>query len=217
MSQSETQSSVTPDSVDLDRIQADGLSYEAYLSHWEAERTADLSEDADADTRRMQHYLNYNHERQAGVHDAYTPSDDLKAVLNEINQPITWMVLTEPWCGDSAFSLPIIAEAAQAHPQSTLRILLRDSHLDMMDRFLTGGSRSIPKLVLLDATGTVFGTWGPRPEPAQALYDRLNADGKDKMAIVKELLDWYDEGSWEHVDRELADVLRAVVPTASAA
>lgn len=200
----------TRESVDLDRVHADGMTFNAYQNYWEAERTADLPDDADASDRRMMHYLNYNHERQASVHDAYTVSDQLNAALEELDTPQTWMVITEPWCGDSAFNLPVIVEAAQSHPGIDLRILLRDDNLDLMDRFLTGGSRSIPKLVGLDAEGAVLFTWGPRPQAAQDRYDALNADGKDKMAIVKALLDWYDEGGWQHVEDELIETLRAV-------
>jgi hypothetical protein len=205
----------TRESVDLDRVHTDGMTYAEYKAHWEAERTADLPDDADASDRRMMHYLNYNHERQASVHAAYTVSEDLHDALDATHTPQTWMVLTEPWCGDSAFILPVIAEAAQAHPDIDLRILLRDDNLDLMDRFLTGGSRSIPKLAALDENGAVLFTWGPRPDAAQDRYDALNADGKDKMAIVKALLDWYDEGGWQHVERELIDTLHAAPPATS--
>lgn len=208
---SETDTS-TPASVDLQRVHTDGMTYAAYREHWEAERTADLPDDADASDRRMKHYLNYNHERQASVHAAYTVSDEMRRTLASLDTPQTWMVLTEPWCGDSAFILPVIAEAAQAHPEIDLRILLRDDNLDLMDRFLTGGSRSIPKLAVLGDDGIVHATWGPRPQVAQTQYDALNADGKDKMEIVKALLNWYDEGGWRAVEHELIDTLRA--PTA---
>lgn len=204
----------TRESVDLDRVHTDGMTYAEYQARWEAQRIADLPDDADASDRRMMHYLNYNHERQASVHEAYTVSEELQDALDATEMPQTWMVLTEPWCGDSAFILPVIAEAAQAHPDIDLRILLRDDNLDLMDRFLTGGSRSIPKLVGLDDDGTVLFTWGPRPEEAQDRYDALNASGKDKMAIVKALLDWYDEGGWQHVERELIDTLYAATPSA---
>ena len=199
----------TRESVDLDRVHADGMTYDAYQDYWKTQRTADLPDDADASDRRMKHYLNYNHERQASVHDAYTVSDELRSTLEALDTPQTWMVITEPWCGDSAFSLPIIAEAAAAHPEIDLRIVLRDENLDLMDRFLTGGSRSVPKLVGLDAEGAVLFTWGPRPQVAQDRYDALNADGKDKMEIVKALLDWYDKGGWQHVEDELIGTLRA--------
>lgn len=205
----------TRESVDLNRVRTDGMTYAEYKAHWEAERTADLPDEADASDRRMMHYLNYNHERQASVHAAYTVSEDLDDALDALDTPQTWMVLTEPWCGDSAFSLPVIAEAAQSHPDIDLRILLRDDNLDLMDRFLTDGSRSIPKLAALDENGTVLFTWGPRPDVAQDRYDALNADGKDKMAIVKALLDWYDKDGWQHVERELIDTLHATTPSAS--
>lgn len=212
---SDIQSTASPQTVDLERVQRDGMTYDEYMAYWEAERNAPLPDDADAGDRRMKHYLNYNYERQAMVHDSYAPSETLQEALGAVDAPQTWMVITEPWCGDSAFSLPVIAEAVEAHPDIDLRIVLRDENLDLMDRFLTGGSRSIPKLAVLSEAGTVRFTWGPRPEPAQDRYDALNADGKDKMEIVNELLNWYDEGGWQHVDRELADALRAASPPSS--
>lgn len=61
--------------------------------------------------------------------------------------PQVWLVLSEPWCGDAAQSVPVLAVMAQAAPAVELRLLLRDAHLDLMDRYLTAGGRSIPKLV----------------------------------------------------------------------
>ena len=216
MSASESASDTpTQESVDLSRVRIDGLTYSDYKAHWESKRNADLPDDADASDRRMKHYLNYNHERQVSVHAAYDASKEMQAALDATETPQTWMVLTEPWCGDSAFILPVIAEAAQYHPEIRLRILLRDKNLDLMDRFLTDGSRSIPKLAALDANGAVLFTWGPRPQVAQDRYDALNADGKDKMEIVKALLDWYDEGGWQHVEPELVDALHDAMPSSS--
>ncbi len=37
-----------------------------------------------------------------------------------------------------------------------------------MDRFLTGGSRSIPKVLFLDEQFRLLGDWGPRPDRLQA-------------------------------------------------
>ena len=59
-----------------------------------------------------------------------------------------WLVLTEAWCGDAAQSLPIINKMAEVSDNITLRLILRDENLDVMDQFLQNGrSRSIPKLI----------------------------------------------------------------------
>jgi hypothetical protein len=76
-----------------------------------------------------------------------------------------------------------------------------------MDQYLTGGSRSIPKLVAFSADGDQRFTWGPRPEEGQRVFDTLKEQGHDKMEIVQELVAWYEDGGYEHVDTELASVI----------
>lgn len=191
-----------------DRRPHDGFSYADYRARWKDAQNAS-PEGLDPDERKMLHYLKYNWERQADVHDAYTPSDTLRRTVEAIDEPQLWMVITEPWCGDSAFLLPVIAEAAALNDDITLRILHRDENLDIMDQYLTGGSRSIPKLVAFSDDGTERFIWGPRPADAAATYQRLKAEHDDKMEIIRRLIDYYEDGGWQEADDELARVIRS--------
>jgi len=197
-----------------DRRPHNGLSYSDYRAHWR-EQKAQSAEGLDPDERKMLHYLSYNWERQAHVHDNYTPSDDLQAAVEGIDQPQLWMVLTEPWCGDSAFLLPVIAEAAQLSDNVTLRILLRDDNLDIMDQYLTGGSRSIPKMATFAEDGEERFVWGPRPEGARQKYAALREEHDDKMEMVKKLIAHYEDGAWRETDAELAAALQDATPVPS--
>src|SRR5437762_12291988 len=60
------------------------------------------------------------------------------------------LVLNEDWCGDSVNIVPIIAKLAESVSSMELRILRRDEHLDIMDSHLTGTSRSLPIVILLN-------------------------------------------------------------------
>lgn len=191
----------------------DGLSYQEYRDDWKA-RKEEPPEGGDVSERRMHHYLNYNWERQVSVHNAYVPSDELKAAVEELDEPQLWMVLTEPWCGDSAFLLPVIAEAADLSEQITLRIVPRDENLDLMDQYLTGGSRSIPKLVSFSETGDELFQWGPRPAGAAERFARVREQYDDKKQATAELLEYYKEGGWREADAELAEHLQVSVPVA---
>jgi len=202
-----------PDFFD-DRRPHDGLSYDVYREHWRKQKDRSV-EEAGPDERKMHHYLNYNWERQAHVHGEYIPSDDLRAAVGAIDEPQLWMVLTEPWCGDSAFLLPVIAEAATLNDDVTLRVLLRDDNLDVMDQYLTGGSRSIPKLVAFDEGGTERFVWGPRPESARARYTELREQYDDKQKQIAELIEHYEDGAWRETDAELAEALRTATPAAA--
>jgi len=199
-----------------DRRPHDGLSYEEYRDHWRAQKEDDLS-DPDPSERRMQHYLNYNWDRQASVHASYEPSDALRAAVASISEPQLWMVITEPWCGDSAFLLPIIAEAASRSENVTLRILLRDDNLDIMDQYLTDGSRSIPKLVAFTEDGDELFTWGPRPQEAAQRYEALDEKYDEKTEVIAELLEYYQDGGWQEADEELAAAIQTAVPASSSA
>lgn len=184
-----------------------GLTYEAYLTAWREEAEAPVG-GLDKDARKVRHYTAYNLERSEAVHAAYTPSDALREAVTQIETPQLWMVLTEAWCGDSAFCLPVLVEAARLTEHVTLRILLRDDNLDIMDQYLTNGaSRSIPKLVGFAHDGAELFQWGPRPEAAQRLYDQERAAAKDKETAIQTLVAWYEEGGWHDVDRELAKAL----------
>lgn len=189
----------------------DALSYDEYRSYWHEQKETS-PEGKDPDDRRRIHYLNYNWERQARVHENYTPSDELREALSAIDEAQDWMVLTEPWCGDSAFLLPVIAEAAEFCERVTLRILLRDDNLDVMDEYLTDGSRSIPKLVAFSGDGDELWTWGPRPEGARRRFATLQDEYEDKRTVVKKLVSYYEDGGWREAEDELLDRIQTAVP-----
>jgi len=49
---------------------------------------------------------------------------------------------------------------AEINGNIDFKILLRDENTELMNRFLTNGAMSIPKLKLLDDSNAVFSTWG---------------------------------------------------------
>lgn len=77
------------------------------------------------------------------------------------------LVLTEDWCGDAVNTLPVLAAVSNRARNLDLRILSRDANLDLMDMHLTGRSRSIPIVIVLDSQYVERAWWGPRPAPLQ--------------------------------------------------
>jgi hypothetical protein len=78
------------------------------------------------------------------------------------------LVLVEDWCGDAVNTLPVLGRLAEHAPNIDLRVLGRDTNLDLMDAHLTNGSRSIPVVMILDAMYRERAWWGPRPAELQA-------------------------------------------------
>lgn len=188
-----------------------GLSYDTFQAQWRDSLLQPLPV-GDPGARRFHFYKKYNLERSARVEAAYTPSDALREALAAIGEPQTWWVLTEDWCVDSAYSLPVIARAAALSPRVSLVVLPRDAHPDIMDRYLTNGGRSIPKLVAFDATGAERFQWGPRPARAAAYRQQLIEEGREKGVVSALLVEWYEAEGWLEVERELVALINAWQP-----
>jgi len=88
------------------------------------------------------------------------------------------------------------------------RYILRDENLEIMDEFLTNGkSRSIPKLICLDAQSLdVLGSWGPRPGNAQKLYDEWRSvEGIAYQDVAEKLHKWYAKDRTRSMQAEFAE------------
>jgi hypothetical protein len=124
----------------------------------------------------------------------------------------TWLVITEPWCVDSAQILPIIAKAAACNPNITLQIVLREENTEIMNQHLTNGTRSIPKLICtLSETGEEVGEWGPRPE---ALLNEIKTyRSEHEPFILKDfqlwLHKWYRNDKGKSVQKDLLDCVKS--------
>src|SRR5690625_5653194 len=76
-----------------------------------------------------------------------------------------------------------------------MKLILRDENLELMDRYLTNGGRSIPKLIVYDPNAEeVLGTWGPRPTEATKLIEDYRAEhGVIDEKVREQLQVWYNK------------------------
>ncbi len=144
-----------------------------------------------------------NLQRASRINRTYTPSAEIAAAMQRMDAHQTWLVLSEPWCGDSAQCVPYIAGIAALSTSVNLRFLLRDANPDVMDLYLTEGKRSIPKLVAFNGTGEEIFRWGPRPLEAQKLVDRMLAEGLEKSVRLERLHLWYGRNRGKAIEDEL--------------
>lgn len=104
------------------------------------------------------------------------------------------LIITEPWCGDSLALLPIIRKIAEVNGRWGIKILLRDSNLEIMDQFLSRSVRSIPIFLFLDDQGELLFRWGPRPEATAQIFENHReqiAQGKiEKQDVIKKISFW---------------------------
>lgn len=104
--------------------------------------------------------------------------------------PRRLLAISEDWCGDAVNTLPVVARLAEETPEWELRVVDRDANPELMDRYLTDGSRSIPVVVVLDRDFQEVGWWGPRPEELQTW---VLGDGQELASgeRYKEQRRWY--------------------------
>lgn len=100
------------------------------------------------------------------------------------------LVLSADWCGDAVNTLPAIVRLVELTSNTDLRILDRDTNLDLMDAHLTGKSRSIPAVIVLDADYVERGWWGPRPAALQR-WVMSEGQGLEKTERYKHVRAWY--------------------------
>jgi pantothenate kinase-related protein Tda10 len=163
-------------------------------------------------TEQLVSYARLNLQRMQRLDKTIQLLPELQAALDQFSRRYVWLVITEGWCGDAAQIVPVleaVAHASRGH--LTTRYVLRDENLDLMDRYLTNGGRSIPKLVVLHADPlTEAATWGPRPEPAQALFARLKQEQVPYEDFVTQLHGWYAKDRTLSTQRELLALLQGL-------
>lgn len=154
-------------------------------------------------------YTKMNLQRMQRWNKTFETPDALTQLMQTV-QPQIWWVITEPWCGDNAANLPQLAKvAASSNGRVTLRIILRDEHPEIMDRYLTNGSRSIPILVSVAEDGSQLFVWGPRPQALQDFVLEWKAQPGEKTfdELKTEVQQWYNRDKGAHLTGELSDRL----------
>lgn len=193
-----------------DKIPHNGYTYDEYcqMTQNQIENTnpGNLSK---KETERLK-IIKLNQHRSCRIEKSYEVADGVKEEINKIDEPLVWMVITENWCGDSAQCLPYIAGIASLNNNLDFRIILRDSHPEIMDFYLTNGTRSIPKLVVFGAEGNEKFSWGPRPKEAQKLFNQWRAEGTNKPELYEKLHLWYAKDKGKNIENEILQLVKSV-------
>jgi len=129
-------------------------------------------------------------------------SDELKTIVQAIDTPQKWILITEPWCGDAAHSTPLIYLLSELNDNIELKIVLRDSN-NLIDSYLTNGGKSIPKLVVRDHNDNDLFDWGPRPKEAQHLVMSMKNTDLTMHEKHQKTQRWYNVDKGVSMQEEL--------------
>ena len=138
-------------------------------------------------------YTKLNYSRTKRLDKTAKISEELLSDFKNITQKQTWLVISEPWCGDAAQTLPFLNKIARNSENIELKIVLRDENLDLMNQFLTNGSQSIPIVIMMDEEMNLVQTFGPRSKAATKLVSDYKAEHGVIDDAFKEMLQvWYN-------------------------
>ena len=184
-----------------------GISYNQYKEL--VRNLLDEGKSTGADqTDSLLNYSMLNDRRMKRLDKTIQISEDTIASAKDIKEPITWLVLTEGWCGDAAQTLPIINKIANQSDKIELKIVLRDENEELMNQFLTNGGKSIPKLIALNEENEVLDSWGPRPSfPTQMVKDYKEKHGQLDADFKKDLQVWYNKDKGKNTQEDMMKLL----------
>lgn len=184
------------------------MSYEQYLQLLE-NLLAEGKTTGENQSEALFNYANLNDKRMKKWAKIGKLTPALVQRLQEIDQPLTWLIITEGWCGDAAQNLPFVYKMAETNPLIEIKVILRDEYPVVMNEFLTNGGKSIPKVVALDPNSlTVLGDWGPRPAPIQAEFlENKQTAAMSGAKFTEHLHLWYAKDKGMTIQTEFLAIL----------
>ena len=160
----------------------------------------------------LTHYSELNETRMNRLEKTIVIANENTEKIKHLNRDYIWLVISEGWCGDAAQILPVIYKMAQLSEKIELKIVFRDENEDLMNLFLTNGSKSIPKLIIVDkSTLEILADFGPRPIGAKQLI----LDYKAQYGIIDEkaktdLQLWYLHDKGLSTQNEILDLINSL-------
>ncbi|MDE2996805.1 MAG: thioredoxin family protein [Bacteroidota bacterium] len=186
-----------------------GLDFDGFMEQWHRKDSLPMK-GLDAISRRYRFYSRYNLERQARVDTLWNPSEAFTSAVQHAPGPSTWMVITDDWCIDSAYSMPLLKWATDQRSDITLKILLKDDHPELHDQFLRFDRRAIPTWAGISEQGEVQFVWGPQPEAIRLIRKILIDCGAEGSLVSATTVDWYADNGWLEVEKEMTEVLMSL-------
>ena len=130
------------------------------------------------------------------------PAD--KGALDKYGKKLNVLVITEDWCGDALYNVPVLAKMVEGNPNIEMRIFLRDKNKELMDQYLNQGMfRSIPVFAFFDESMAEVARLLERPP-------KVTEELEAKMLEVRKALRAEKLDTWrEAVVGEVRTLLKA--------
>ena len=114
--------------------------------------------------------------------------------------------ITEAWCLDACIILPLFRAIVAINEHISVNIYLRDSNEELMNQFLTNGSKSIPMVFGTDAEGNEQFRWGPRSMMAKSILEPIKE--AEYSIKYKSLSEFYKSDLTMDIQEEWLNLLK---------
>ena len=117
------------------------------------------------------------------------------------------LIISEAWCGDASAAVPVLAKFFEE--QNEVKVFLRDQDTTLIDQYLTNGTQSIPKVLILDENFEVINTWGPRPKHGLELLLKFKTDPENfpKEQFYNDLQMYYSKNRGKDTIQEILELI----------
>jgi thiol-disulfide isomerase/thioredoxin len=160
-------------------------------------------------------YTKLNNRRMKRWDKTLKISNVIRKTVEAFDSKLTWLVITESWCGDAAHILPVFNKISELNPNINFRVVLRDENDELMSAFLTNGNKAIPKLIIIDSdTNKVLTTYGPRPSEASSYVNRFKVKyGALTIDFKEDLQHWYNSNKGQNIMGDILEILNKLQPS----
>lgn len=157
----------------------------------------------------LSNYTLLNNSRMKRLDKTIKIKNDIAKKFQNYKGDLTWLVLTESWCGDAAHSMPVMNKLAQLTPNIEFKVVQRHENVELMNEFLTNGKMAIPKLIVYDNNkNEVINNWGSKPSKVvEMIEDIKKIQGTLTSEFKIELQVWYNKDKGKNISEDLSKLL----------
>lgn len=118
------------------------------------------------------------------------------------------LIISEPWCGDASATVPAVSKFFEA-AGNEVKIFLRDSDTTLIDQYLTNGTQSIPRVLILNEDLSVKNVWGPRPQYGNDLLKKFkeNEESYPREEFYNDLQVYYAKNRGKDAIEEIINLI----------
>ncbi|CAA7196404.1 hypothetical protein CHRY9293_02498 [Chryseobacterium potabilaquae] len=179
------------------------ISFEEYV-HIAKQRLENPSNQQEAEYKQ---YYELGLQRMDRTLKKYIPDEDQLKELTSKNFEGKILIISEAWCGDASATVPALVKFFEGKNQ--VKIFLRDDDKSLIAQFLTNGTESIPKVIILNDDFSIKNSWGPRPKYGKELLMKYKNDPEaySKDSFYNDLQIYYAKNRGKDAIQEIIELL----------